>query len=53
MAELLTETDFFEKRQSAKTHKEKLKIQEEYAKSKAKVNILEESNLKITKWSSM
>ena len=41
MAELLTESEFFEKRQSVKIHKEKLKIEEEYAKSKAKVKILE------------
>ena len=41
MAELLTESEFFEKRQSVKIHKEKLKTEEEYAKSKAKVKILE------------
>ena len=41
MAELLAEEEFLEKRQSAKIHEEKLKIEEEYAKSKAKVKILE------------
>ena len=41
MAELLTEEDFLEKRQSAKIHKEKLNIEKEYAKSKAKAKILE------------
>ena len=41
MAELLAESEFLEKRQSAKIHEEKLKIEKEYAKSKAKVKILE------------
>ena len=41
MAELLVEAEFLKKRQSAKIHEEKLKIEEEYAKSKAKVKILE------------
>ena len=41
MAELLAEAEFLEKRQSAKIHEEKLKIEEEYAKSKVKVKILE------------
>ena len=41
MAELLAEAEFLEKRQSAKIHEGKLKIEEEYAKSKAKVKILE------------
>ena len=40
MAELLAESEFLEKRQSAKIHEEKLKIKKEYAKSKAKVKIL-------------
>ena len=41
MAEILAEAEFQEKRQSAKIQEEKLKIEEEYAKSKAKVKILE------------
>ena len=41
MAELLAEAEFLEKRQSAKIHEEKLKIEEEYAESKAKVKVLE------------
>ena len=41
MAELLAEAEFLQKRQSAKFHEQKLKIEEEYAKSKAKVKILE------------
>ena len=41
MTELLAEAEFFEKRQSAKIQEEKLKIEEEYAKSKVKVQILE------------
>ena len=41
MVELLAEAEFLKKRQSAKIQEEKLKIEEEYAKSKAKVEILE------------
>ena len=41
MAELLAEAEFIEKRQSAKIYDEKLKTEEEYATSKAKVKILE------------
>ena len=41
MAELLAEAGFLKKRQSAKIQEEKLKTEEEYAKSKAKVKILE------------
>ena len=41
MVELLAEAEFLKKRQSAKIQEEKLKIKEEYAKSKAKVEILE------------
>ena len=41
MAEILAGAEFQEKRQSAKIQEEKLKIEEEYAKSKAKVKILE------------
>ena len=41
MAELLAEAEFLEKRQSTKIQEEKLKIDEEYAKSKANVKILE------------
>ena len=41
MAELLAEAEFLKKRQSAKIQEEKLKIEEEHAKSKAKVKILE------------
>ena len=41
MAELLVEAEFLKKRQSAKIQEEKLKIEQEYAKSKAKVTILE------------
>ena len=41
MAELLTEAEFLIKKKSAKMHGEKLKIEEKYAKSKAKVKILE------------
>ena len=41
MAELSVEAEFLEKRQSAKIQEEKLKIEEEQAKSKAKVAILE------------
>ena len=41
MAEFLAEAEFLKKRQSAKCHEEKLTIKEEYAKSKAKVKILE------------
>ena len=41
MAELLPEAEFLEKRRSAKIHEEKLRIEEEYAKSKANVKILE------------
>ena len=41
MAEPLAEAEFLKKRQSAKIQEEKLKIEEEYAKSKTKVKILE------------
>ena len=41
MAELLTEAEFLEKKQSAKVREETLKIEEEYPKSKAKLKILE------------
>ena len=41
MAQLLAEAEFLEKGQSTKIHEEKLKIEEEYAKSKAKVKIFE------------
>ena len=41
MAELLAEAEFLKKRQSAKIQEEKLKIEEEHAKSKAKVKVLE------------
>ena len=41
MAELLSEAEFLEKRQSPNIHEAKLKIEEEYAKSEAKVKILE------------
>ena len=41
MTELLAEAELLEKRQSAKIHEEKLKIEEECSKSKAKVKILE------------
>ena len=40
MAELLTEAEFFEKKQSVKFNEEKLKLEEKLAKSKAKVKIL-------------
>ena len=51
MAELLTEAGFLEKKQSAKIHGEKLKIEKEYARSKTKVKIVG-SNLKIIKGNS-
>ena len=41
MAELSVEAEFLKKRQSAKIQEEKFKIEEEQAKSKAKVTILE------------
>ena len=41
VAELSAEAEFLEKRQSAKIHEEKFKIEEEYPKSKVKVKILE------------
>ena len=41
MAKLLAESEFLEKRQSAKIQEEKLKIEEKYPKSKAKVKFLE------------
>ena len=41
MAQHLAEAEFLEKRQSAKIHEERWKIEEEYVKSKARVKILE------------
>ena len=41
MAELLAKAEFLKKKQSAKIHEKKLKTEEEYAKSKVKVKILE------------
>ena len=45
MAELLAEAEFIEKKQSAKINGEKLKLDEKIAKSKTKVEILEELDI--------
>ena len=50
MAQLLAKAEFLEKRQSAKIHEEKLKIEEEYVKSKARVKILEAIESEDHRW---
>ena len=42
MAELLTEARLLEERQTAEFKAQKLKVEEQYAKSKARVNLLED-----------
>ena len=42
MAELLTEALFLEERQTAEFKAQKLKVEEQYVKSKVRVNVLED-----------
>ena len=49
MVELLVETEFIEKKQSAKVNDEKLKLEEKLAKSKTNVKILKDLDIKEVK----
>ena len=45
MAELLAEVEFIEKKQPAKINEEELTLEAKYAKSKAKVKIMEDLDI--------